>query len=552
MRERKTRSRRDWVKNALIIFLAAMLVLTFFSNTIMNYSLPEVAAQYPVSTTITTKIRGSGTVEAAQSYNVTVSETRTVAAVHVKSGDTIEAGQKLLTLDATESQELQDAKTNYESLKLEYDKLLIEVGDQTNASNASLQQLKDAVTQAETDLANAKKYESSLQWYQDQEESAQSTVNSKQQALATANTELQLLQAEKENMASTNAGYIQAEQRVTQAQNALDAAMAAGEDTSSAQAELDAAISARDQYTIDIGKKIAAAQTAQINAEAALTSAQNALTAAQTATAQFQSENTDAMTVSAAEAALKAAKEALATAEATAADAAVQKEYDDAVAALEKADLEKRLKEAEEKVKTLEDKTAAAEIVARYGGVVTEVNIAAGDSTAPDATLLVVEMTEKGYTLTATVTKNQAKTLREGLEAEVTNLWNSGITMTLTSITTDKNDPSGSKQLNFSVQGEDVSVGQSLSFSVGDKNASYDVVLPTSAIHSDADGSFVYTVSVKSSPLGNRYTVKKKTVTILASDDVNSAVTGDLSTADFVITTSTVPIEVGDQVRIAE
>ena len=71
---RRVKGKRDWVKNAIIIFLAVMLVLTFFSNTIMNYSLPEVAAQYPMSTTITTTIRGSGTVEAAQSYNVTVEE----------------------------------------------------------------------------------------------------------------------------------------------------------------------------------------------------------------------------------------------------------------------------------------------------------------------------------------------------------------------------------------------------------------------------------------------------------------------------------------------
>ena len=62
-RRRKKRGRRDWVKNAIIIFLAVLLVLTFFSNTIMNYSLPEVAAQYPQSTTLTTKIRGSGTVD---------------------------------------------------------------------------------------------------------------------------------------------------------------------------------------------------------------------------------------------------------------------------------------------------------------------------------------------------------------------------------------------------------------------------------------------------------------------------------------------------------
>ena len=43
---------RDWVKNAAIIFLVVILVLTFFSNTIMNRSLPEVASQEVTSGSI--------------------------------------------------------------------------------------------------------------------------------------------------------------------------------------------------------------------------------------------------------------------------------------------------------------------------------------------------------------------------------------------------------------------------------------------------------------------------------------------------------------------
>ena len=54
-----TVSKRAWVKNAAIIFLAVMLVLTFFSNTIMNHALPEVAAQYAQSGTITSKVRAT-------------------------------------------------------------------------------------------------------------------------------------------------------------------------------------------------------------------------------------------------------------------------------------------------------------------------------------------------------------------------------------------------------------------------------------------------------------------------------------------------------------
>ena len=55
--ETKT-SRREWVKNAAIILLAGLLVLTFFSNTIMNRNLPEVATQYVNDGSINAKVRG--------------------------------------------------------------------------------------------------------------------------------------------------------------------------------------------------------------------------------------------------------------------------------------------------------------------------------------------------------------------------------------------------------------------------------------------------------------------------------------------------------------
>ena len=506
-RRKKKRGKRDWVKNAIIIFLAVLLVLTFFSNTIMNYSLPEVAAQYPQSTTLTTKIRGSGTVESAQSYNVTVQETRTVAAVNVKKGDTIAAGDTLLTLDATESQELQDARANLATVKLDYEKLKLPKNEDGAAARAaSLAQAQAAVTKAETDLANAQKYESDLKWYQDQEAAAKAD-------LATKNRDKEYYDSLVNNLKEQNSA-------------------------SESSTEVDAQLSEAQQNLLD--------------ATYAANQAQAAYDSAQDATATFQSRNQDATSVSAAQSALQSAKDNLATLQAAAKDTEAANAYNEAVAKLDLEAKAEEVKAAEEKVKSLEEKTSAANIKSRYAGVVTEVNVAAGDTTTADTPLMVVELTEKGYTLKATVTKEQARTLKEGLQAEITNLWDSGITMTLTSITSDKKDPANSRVLTFAVTGEDVSVGQSLSFSVGDRNSSYDLVIPSAAIHTDADGSFVYTVQVKSSPLGNRYTVRKKTVTIVASDDNNSAVSGDLSADDFVITTATVPLEVGTQVRIAE
>ena len=542
-RRRKKRGRRDWVKNAIIIFLAVLLVLTFFSNTIMNYSLPEVAAQYPQSTTLTTKIRGSGTVESAQSYNVTVQETRTVAAVNVKKGDTIAAGDTLLTLDATESQELQDARTNLATVKLDYEKLKLPKNeDGAAAQAASLAQAQAAVTKAESDLTKAQKYQSDLKWYQDQEASAKSTLATKNQNKDYYASLVDNLSSQIGNVENTNADYLSAKKRLEDDPENEDL-------KAEVQRIYDEQIAPQ---LASLTNQLAEAQQNLLNATYAASQAESAYTSAQDATSSFQSSNQDATSVSAAQSALQSAKDNLASLQATAKDTEDTNAYNDSVAQLDLAAKEQEVKDAEAKVKALEEKTSAASIKSRYAGVVTEVNVAAGDTTTADTPLMVVELTEKGYTLKATVTKEQARTLKEGLQAEITNLWDSGITMTLTSITSDKNDPANSRVLTFAVTGDDVSVGQSLSFSVGDKNSSYDLVIPSAAIHTDADGSFVYTVQVKSSPLGNRYTVRKKTVTIVASDDNNSAVSGDLSADDFVITTATVPLEVGTQVRIAE
>lgn len=112
--------RREWVKNAAIIFLAVMLVLTFFSNTIMNYSLPEVATEYVQSGTITEKVRGTGNLEASDPYNVVVQETRKIESVNVKNGDTVDKDAVLFYLEDKESDELKTAQKELNDLQIAY------------------------------------------------------------------------------------------------------------------------------------------------------------------------------------------------------------------------------------------------------------------------------------------------------------------------------------------------------------------------------------------------------------------------------------------------
>ena len=553
---KEKKGRRDWVKNAVIIFLAVMLALTFFSNTIMNWSLPEVAAQYPQASTITTKIRGTGTVEAAQTYNVTIQESRTVSKVNVRPGDAVKAGDTLLTLDEKESQELIDARAALAALQLEYDKMQVDEGDQTHATEATLQQARDAVDTAEDNLYAAQQYESDIKWYDDQISAANATLRDKQTAADNAHTLVSNLETSSSESAvmNANAEYLDAQRQV-------DSWISSGANDPESPnfPDYQAAVDERDRLyreqiaprVAELAQELADARQAAADADVAVTNAQAYVDTTTAAKTDYMNSHPP-KSVESAEAALTTAENTLADLEAKAKDDAAQKQHDDEVAQMDLDAKAKELADAQTKVQDLEDKAAAVKIVSRYNGVVQTVNIAAGDTTSADTPLMVVELTEQGYTLTASVTREQARYLREGMTAEITNLYNSGITMTLGSITADQANLAGNRMLTFVVQGSDVVVGQQLSFSIGDKNQSYDVVVPSSAVHSDADGTFVYTVTVKPSPLGNRYTVAKTKVEVLASDDTHSAISGEISTADFVITTSAVPLQVGDQVRIAE
>ncbi|MBR6326485.1 MAG: hypothetical protein IKR61_06730, partial [Lachnospiraceae bacterium] len=166
--ERKFQKRKDWIKNAIIVFLVVMLILTFFSNTIMNYSLPQVVTQYIMSGSITTKVRGQGIVESGDPYNVMVKQSRKVSGVPVKVGSQVQQGDVLVYLDEAESDETKAAKKAVEDAQDAYDKALMsaEVSDSdVTASTGELTAgsyrkqitaLKKAVDSAEKTLKNEK------------------------------------------------------------------------------------------------------------------------------------------------------------------------------------------------------------------------------------------------------------------------------------------------------------------------------------------------------------------------------------------------------------
>ena len=120
--------RKEKIKSIAIVFLSIMLVLTFFSNTIMNYSLVEVSTQAVYGGSITTKVRGSGTVQALEGVSIEADLGRKIETINVKTGREVEAGEVLFTLGAGESSALKAAKEAYESAQIAYEKTILQAG----------------------------------------------------------------------------------------------------------------------------------------------------------------------------------------------------------------------------------------------------------------------------------------------------------------------------------------------------------------------------------------------------------------------------------------
>ena len=148
MEVKEKSKKRELIKTIAIVFLAVLLVLTFFSQTIMNHSLPEVATQVVSSGTINAKIRGSGTVSANESYEVILNQTREIRSVCVKAGDKVEQGDLLFVLGDVESQELQEAQAQLSQLQIDYQSKILNFSKEYATNDLSLKNIREDLEKA--------------------------------------------------------------------------------------------------------------------------------------------------------------------------------------------------------------------------------------------------------------------------------------------------------------------------------------------------------------------------------------------------------------------
>ena len=480
---------RGWVKNVAIIFLAVMLVLTFFSNTIMNASLPEAAVQYVQSGSITTQIRGTGTITAKEVYEVKTTTSRKVQSVLVTKDQEVKVGDVLLILAAGEGTETDELKTQLETAKYSYQQKLINMsggGSEVTRAQEKLQEAiaaRDAIavniTAEDIELAKVR-YEAAKEYYQqltyELEDAGGYVEGGKGDTLKELSDAVNAAQLEYDSncIRYKNEKYyiedILASEAARQLYKDKQACAEAIADVFAAStgslndyfvtyAESTAAernALGLKNYTFDPDASyvkdlpsqaladIAKGYNAIREARDALTKAQDAynkaVEATQSQNAGLQKQVTEAKReMDALEAEYKELSDKK-TAYDTAKDNVISCEnalqtllktskldnLELSKMANEIAKLEAKLEELSGGEKDAEGNVTGGQIVSEVNGVVKEINVTAGNNTDPATAVMTIEVPDRGYTVSMNVTNEQAQKVTIGDTAEIsTGYWGS-------------------------------------------------------------------------------------------------------------------------------
>lgn len=565
MKETET-SRKQIIKKVAGIFLVGLLILTFFSNTIMNYSLPEVATEPVTSGTVSNKVRGQGTVETNSDYEVMVSGTRVVKEVKFEAGDTVKKGDVLFTFEEGENTELAEAEELLDQMELDYAKSLLKILPDYESDNEDIKDAKESLEEAIKAQEKAKKDAKKLKTAKKEAAEAQKKVNEQQtkvdalQEKIDAYGEIGDYETVKEAVEALNKELESMKVQLSDLKEDLQDAKNNGEDTKGIERSIrDLEKDIKDKEAeLDAQKKIAEAlkstSTTYKKLQENLKAANKTLTTLQSDLEKKNAkvEELSALpTVTEANAAVKERRKALNQLIKSLAD---RKEQDALNQKLEDMDMQaarEKIEEQKELVKKLKNSSDLKEIKSKEDGVIAQIDCKEGDTISADVPIARIQLSESGYIVKINITKAQSKLVRVGDEATIENIWGEDVTAAVKSVKADPENPNQNMILAFEVKGE-VNPGETLVFSVGEKSNRYDAVVPNSAIKEDSKGKFVLIVTVKGTPLGNRYKVKRADVEVLASDDNCSGVTGAVYEYDNVVTNSSKPLESGMQVRLVE
>ncbi|MDD6344854.1 MAG: biotin/lipoyl-binding protein [Oscillospiraceae bacterium] len=561
-KEINPQKRKDIIKNFLIVFLIILLILTFFSNTIMNRSLPEIATESSISGSLTEKLNASGIIESNQSYEVKAKSNSTIDAIKVKTGQEIKKGDVLFTINNEENTELKEAETLLKSMELEYQKMLLTIPKDYATENQAIKNAQEDLNNliAKRDEVASKQAENDAKKSEyNQAKSELSGISSKladiQMYMTAVNTDdIYSIGSEyTKNIIGYYEEYIKAQSDLQSAEADLQSFMMSPDVSEEVMQSLQDKVNQCSDYFNDCESRYKSEKNnlrdTLSNELSYLNGESNRLNAVIT---DYESNlsSDDMLTVDALDEQITAKQRELETLVIALEDT---KKQDNLAIQTNDIDVKAKHEEIEAQklvVEKLRKKDSEKEIKAEYSGVLSEILVRIGDNVLPDEAVALIDISEEGYTMTVSVEAEKTKKIKVGTPVEVLNDWSNSIQADLVEMKNDSKDKKN-RILKFRVSG-DVNSGDTLSVSIPCSTSRYDTIIPKSALNEDSNGKFVLIVKSKSSPLGNRYFAERVDVEVLASDEVSCAVQGNLNMGDYVITTSSKPVNDGDQVKMKD
>lgn len=538
----ENRKDKKWVTKAIIIFIAFLLVLTFFSNTIMNLFIPKVVGKKTYRGNLSYTNNSTAVVEPVNKYKVETIAGRKVDRVLVTDYDEVKKDDVLITLTPVEDRSALDAlKKELQGLQRE------EECAARTPSGTDYASLRSSVSRAQYQLKEAKEELAAARSKKDKISTAQKIIDKNQKNLPSLTSEVQQASATVEDLnkkIDEVASEIETRQKrideIKPPEGAVPDPEIAEEIT-----RLEEEILTRRTKKDELSKQLTSAVKRLENASSNLSDCNEAIAEAQKALQEAEglpSVSSAKVNYEEAQAALQSAKKTLSDAQAN--DGIARDRARDA-----SEERKSQIAALKIKIEELENSYEVNELRAPVEGTVFAVTVADGDD-MEEGTVLVVIPKNTEYTVTFRFDAESVKNLTPGMSIATDTYWVESCK--ILSIKSDPDNPREKRLVKCMIKADVVYPGESVTGILGKNNSEYECLIMSGAVYEDNGGSFVYAIDESRSPLGNHYQVRRVDVVVLATDGAVSAISGEGLDSVLIVVRSEEPLEDGQRVRLED
>lgn len=543
---------RKWVIRAAVAFVLILGLLTFFSNTIMNATIPKVVVESAYRGNLSYTNSQTGTAKAEGVTEVKGIEGREIASVVLSNYDRVSPGDVILTLKpVTDTTALDTLEEQLLALQREAEYAARQPSTSVDYS-VYLQAIVDAeaaLAQANSTLSAAMNREATLTAAQGVINANSSTAIAQQAEVDAASASLEAINVE----ISQNQNQISVlDDRIavfttlgTPTPSPADPGVITPTPVAGSIEELCAQRQALVEENEILQANLADAQARLNNAASQLATTNTAI---ENANATIEAANSLPSVTSAqaavntANSALTAAREAYTNIQITTGITADQAQ--DSVE-----DRNENIAELTEQIAELSETMEATEIRATAAGYIYGMTTAVGDVLVKDQVLLQIIPDNVSCTVSFTFEESVASNFSIGMELSVDSYWIDKVV--IVSIKPDASDPRNKRTVKCSIEGN-VMPGEQITVVADRANSDYDCVVPSSAVYEDNSGTFIYVVEQTSTVLGNKCIVHRVKVTVEATDGARTAISGENIEGAQIVVRSEKPLHDGDRVRLTD